>query len=37
MQLFVTIGNDWKLSIIVTKSFVLNVYGFLDPIPVVAL
>ena len=23
--------NDWKLLIIVKKSFTLNVYGFLDP------
>ena len=37
MQLFVTIGNDWKLLIIVTKSFVLDVYGLLDPTPVIAL
>ena len=31
MQLFVTIGNDWKLLTIVTKSFVLDVYGSLVP------
>ena len=37
MQLFVTIGNDWKLLIIVTKSFVLDVYGLLDLNPIVAL
>ena len=37
MQLFVTNGNNWKLLIIVTESFVLDVYGFLDPTPVIAL
>ena len=37
MQVFVTIGNDWKLLIIVTKSFVLDVYRLLDPDPAVAL
>ena len=37
MQLFVTIGNDWKLLIIVTKSFVLDVYGLLDLTLVIAL
>ena len=37
MQLFVTIGNNWKLLIIVTKSFVLDVYGLIDLTPVVAL
>ena len=37
MQLFVTIGNDWKLLTIVTKSFVLDVYGSLDPTLVIAL
>ena len=31
MQLFVTIVNDWKLLIIVTKGFVLDVYGLQDP------
>ena len=30
MQLLVTIGNDWKLFVIVTKNFVLDVYGLLD-------
>ena len=30
MQFFVTIGNDWKLLIIDTKSFVLDVYGLLQ-------
>ena len=37
MQFFVTIGNDWKLLIIITKSFALNVYGLLDLTPVIAL
>ena len=37
MQLLVTIGNDWKLLIIVIKSFVLGVYGLLDPTSVIAL
>ena len=37
MQLFVTTGNDWKLLIIATKSFVLGVYWFLNPIPVIGL
>ena len=37
MQLFVKIANDWKLLIIVTKSFVLYVYGLLDLTPVIAL
>ena len=37
MQLFVTICNDWKLLIIVTKGFVLDVYGHLDLRPVIAL
>ena len=37
MELFVTIGNDWKLLIIVTKSFFLDVYGFLDLTPVIRL
>ena len=31
MQLFMILVNDWKLLIIVKKSFTLNVYGFLDP------
>ena len=30
MQLFVTMANNWKPSIIVTKNFVLDVYGLLD-------
>ena len=37
MQLFVAIGNDWKLLIVVTKSSVLDVYGLLDLTPVIAL
>ena len=37
MQLFVTIANDWKLLIIDTKSFVLNIYGLLDLTPVIGL
>ena len=37
MQLFVTIGDDWKVLIIVTKSFVLDVYGLLDLNPIIAL
>ena len=37
MQLFVTIPNDWKLLIIVTKSFVLDVCGLLHLTPVIAL
>ena len=37
MQLFVTIGNDWKLLIIVAKSFILDVYGLLDLTLVIAL
>ena len=36
-QLFVTIVNDWKLLIIVTKSLVLDVYGLLDPTLVITL
>ena len=35
MQLFVTIVNDWILLIIVTKSFVLDVYGLKDLTPVI--
>ena len=27
MQFFETIDNDWKLLIIVTKSFALDIYG----------
>ena len=34
MQLFVTIGNDLKLLIIVTKSLEFDFHGLLDPIPV---
>ena len=34
MQLFVAIGNDWKLLISVKKSLEFDVYGLLDPIPV---
>ena len=30
MQLFVTIGNNWRLLIIVIKNFVLDAYGLLD-------
>ena len=30
MQLFVAIGKNWKLLIIVKKSFVLDVYGLID-------
>ena len=37
MQLLVTKANDWKLLIIPTKNFVLDVYGFLDLTPVIAL
>ena len=37
MQLFVAIGNDWKLLIVVTKSCVLDVYGLLDLTPAIAL
>ena len=43
MQLFVILANDWKLSlkarkaVIVTKSVVLDIYGVLDHIPVIAL
>ena len=37
MELFVITGNNWKLLIIVTKSFGLNVYGFLDLTPVLPL
>ena len=37
MQLFVTIGNDWKLLVTATKSFVLDVYELLDPTPFIAL
>ena len=37
MELFVIIDNDWKLLIIVAKSFVLDVYGLLDLTAIIAL
>ena len=37
MQLFVTIGKEWKLLKTVIKSFVFDVYGLLDPTPFIAL
>ena len=37
MQFIETIGNDWNLLFIVTKSYVLDVYGLLDLTPVIAL
>ena len=36
MQLL-TIGDNWKLLMIVTVSFVFDVYGLLDPFLVTAL
>ena len=37
MLVFVAIGNDWKLLIVVKKSSVLDVYGLLDLTPAIAL
>ena len=37
MQFFLTINNDWELLIVVTKSFTLDVYGFIDPFFAIAL
>ena len=36
MQLFVTLGNEWKLLIVVAMDFFLAVYGFLDLFPVIS-
>ena len=37
MHYFVTINKDWELLIVVTKSFTLDVYGFIDPFFAIAL
>ena len=37
MQLFLTISNNWMLLIIVTKSYILDVYGLLDLTPAISL
>ena len=36
MQLFVTLGNQWKLLIVITMDFFLAVYGLLDLFPVIS-
>ena len=36
MQLFVTLGNKWKLLIVVTMDFFLAAYGLLDLFPVIS-
>ena len=37
MLLFVTLGNNWKLLIIITKSFALYVYELVYSIAVIGL